>query len=257
VGDTVNPEEDTLRWFENLFYLTSAGGKKVGIIHDVDRMQQAAQNAFLKTLEEPPGNTLFMLTTGNPSKLLPTTVSRCQLIMLITNKCSYALNHMERLKNILRELQFNSSGNLIKAERCAREIVNISAKIDSEAQKIVGAKWSEQLERAAEELEAPALKRMKNRIDAAERAEYLRQRTYFISAIHTWFAQVFHIASGASADRIANPELFEGIQLPDRISPSGAFKALEHAEKLTYDLNYNIKEELALRVFCLNVAMNS
>lgn len=57
----------------------SAGGHKVGIIHECDRMNVAAANIFLKTLEEPPANTSLLLLTTRPHALLPTIRSRCQL----------------------------------------------------------------------------------------------------------------------------------------------------------------------------------
>lgn len=53
---------------------------KVAIVFDAERMclgAAAAANAFLKTLEEPPAHTLILLTSGRPSMLLPTIVSRC------------------------------------------------------------------------------------------------------------------------------------------------------------------------------------
>jgi len=51
---------------------------RVFIIQDADRMGIPAQNHLLKTLEEPPGRSLFMLITELPGALLPTTRSRCQ-----------------------------------------------------------------------------------------------------------------------------------------------------------------------------------
>lgn len=53
------------------------GGKKIAIIEPADAMNEKAQNALLKTLEEPKGDTLFFLLTATPEKLLPTIVSRC------------------------------------------------------------------------------------------------------------------------------------------------------------------------------------
>jgi len=44
----------------------------------VDRLNAAAGNALLKTLEEPPGNALLILITDNPGVVLPTVLSRCQ-----------------------------------------------------------------------------------------------------------------------------------------------------------------------------------
>jgi DNA polymerase III subunit delta' len=58
------------------------GGWKVGVIISADRMESAAANAFLKTLEEPPRQSLFILQTDAPDSILPTIISRCQSISL-------------------------------------------------------------------------------------------------------------------------------------------------------------------------------
>jgi DNA polymerase-3 subunit delta' len=50
---------------------------KVFIIEDAERMLPASSNALLKVLEEPPSDTYIILTSSEPSKLLPTIVSRC------------------------------------------------------------------------------------------------------------------------------------------------------------------------------------
>ncbi|MDD3679652.1 MAG: hypothetical protein PHX72_02265, partial [Candidatus Shapirobacteria bacterium] len=52
------------------------------LIHHAQNLTPEAQNAFLKTLEEPPSNTLIILTTNNIHQLLPTIASRCQIIRL-------------------------------------------------------------------------------------------------------------------------------------------------------------------------------
>ena len=51
------------------------GRQKVGIIADADRLQPHAANAFLKTLEEPPGNSLLLLLSALPEALPDTIVS--------------------------------------------------------------------------------------------------------------------------------------------------------------------------------------
>lgn len=60
----------------------SAGGHKVALLHECDRMHTTAANVFLKTLEEPPANTTLLLLTTRPHALLPTIRSRCQLFRL-------------------------------------------------------------------------------------------------------------------------------------------------------------------------------
>ncbi len=59
-----------------------SGGWKVGIVAGADRMQPAAANAFLKSLEEPGPNTLYLLLTDQPDLVLPTIVSRTQRVDL-------------------------------------------------------------------------------------------------------------------------------------------------------------------------------
>jgi DNA polymerase III delta prime subunit len=56
---------------------SSRQGWRIAVLDDCDRMTDAAENAFLKTLEEPPENTLLILVTSRPLSLLPTTASRC------------------------------------------------------------------------------------------------------------------------------------------------------------------------------------
>lgn len=56
------------------------GDRKVFIIIDSDQMTQEAGNCLLKTLEEPPEDTVFILTTSYITRILPTVMSRCQVV---------------------------------------------------------------------------------------------------------------------------------------------------------------------------------
>src|SRR5436190_17780105 len=55
---------------------------RVALLANAERMTEAAQNCLLKTLEEPPPNTVLILTTAYADHLLPTCLSRCQVIAL-------------------------------------------------------------------------------------------------------------------------------------------------------------------------------
>ncbi|MCS3749569.1 DNA polymerase-3 subunit delta' [Salinibacter ruber] len=54
------------------------GAYKVNVLIDAEKMREEAANTFLKLLEEPPPQTVFLLTTNRPEQLLPTILSRCQ-----------------------------------------------------------------------------------------------------------------------------------------------------------------------------------
>lgn len=59
-----------------------AGPGHAVIVRHAHTMTTEAQNAFLKTIEEPPGNTVIVLETDQPDALLPTILSRCHLVRL-------------------------------------------------------------------------------------------------------------------------------------------------------------------------------
>ena len=59
-----------------------SGGWKVGVISGADRLRAESANAFLKSLEEPPPKTMYLLLTDQPDAILPTIVSRTQRIDL-------------------------------------------------------------------------------------------------------------------------------------------------------------------------------
>ncbi len=61
-----------------LSYKVHEGRYKVAVVIDADALRVEAANAFLKLLEEPTPDTVFILTTARPDRLLPTVLSRCQ-----------------------------------------------------------------------------------------------------------------------------------------------------------------------------------
>jgi len=56
---------------------------KIAIITCAEKMTEEAQNAMLKTLEEPPQNTIILITTSDTNKLLRTIISRCQVLDIL------------------------------------------------------------------------------------------------------------------------------------------------------------------------------
>ncbi len=71
----------SIRMLENRIKLSpNEGNYKIYIIENAETMVVQAANAFLKTLEEPPHDTIIILTTSKPNSLLPTILSRCQKV---------------------------------------------------------------------------------------------------------------------------------------------------------------------------------
>ena len=72
-----NSVDDIRDLREKVAYAPVSGHHKVYILDEAHMLTTAAWNAFLKTLEEPPPNTIFVLATTEANKVLPTVVDRC------------------------------------------------------------------------------------------------------------------------------------------------------------------------------------
>jgi DNA polymerase-3 subunit delta' len=73
---------DQVRGLRTLFATgTSMGNRRVILVDAIDDMERGAANALLKSLEEPPETTIFILVSHAPGRLLPTIRSRCRTLM--------------------------------------------------------------------------------------------------------------------------------------------------------------------------------
>ncbi len=95
-----NSVDDIRNLIDQVRYAPQSGKYKVYIIDEVHMLSNAAFNAFLKTLEEPPSYAIFILATTEKNKVIPTILSRCQI---------YDFNRIEiiDIKNKLREILDN------------------------------------------------------------------------------------------------------------------------------------------------------
>ena len=84
---------DVIAWVSQT---AQRSGKKVVIVNPADQMNHQSANALLKCLEEPAGDSLIMLVTSHPGRLLPTIRSRCQLVDFHIPSRSKALDWLQQ-----------------------------------------------------------------------------------------------------------------------------------------------------------------
>lgn len=95
------------------FVKAHSASHRVFIIEDANRMNEQAQNALLKVLEEPPKNVIFILLTPSKTVLLDTIISRCALLSL-TNEYSNDIPHYETASKFIDLLISGSEYEMLK-----------------------------------------------------------------------------------------------------------------------------------------------
>ena len=119
-GKEINPDEDV-------------AFNKIYIIDEVHMLSQAAFNAFLKTLEEPPAHAIFILATTEKHKIIPTILSRCQIFDF---KRIGVLDIKNYLKKIAAQESINADDDALhiiaqKADGALRDALSIFDRVVS------------------------------------------------------------------------------------------------------------------------------
>jgi DNA polymerase III delta' subunit len=83
-ASSADPRPGVLELIDELSFMPMEGGARVAIVEGAHRMNEDAQNALLKTLEEPPSGVVIVLCADDEDRLLPTIRSRCQRIRVGT-----------------------------------------------------------------------------------------------------------------------------------------------------------------------------
>jgi len=130
-----NGVEDVRNLVERVRYVPQQGSKSVYIIDEVHMLSNAAFNAFLKTLEEPPPHAIFILATTEKHKILPTILSRCQKFDFKRIKVEDIANRLEYIAkeediayetDALHLIGLKADGGLRDALSIFDQIVNFS-----------------------------------------------------------------------------------------------------------------------------------
>ncbi len=115
-----NIKISTIRNIKRSINLTGLPGKvKTYIISNCDKMNAASSNSLLKILEEPPANSLLILTTSKLNSLLPTITGRCQKIKFDSISKPEMIEYLRKKDDCLKESEINfytelSEGSITK-----------------------------------------------------------------------------------------------------------------------------------------------
>jgi len=211
---------DRIRDLRDATALRPAFGKrKVVVLEEADRMTEDSQNCALKTLEEPAGNTLLILTAVNGRRFLPTILSRCQRVTfrhvpavalrewLATRDTPTAdADLLTRLAEGRpgRGVRLGSDRQLWEARR------NVAALVEQlvRAHPLEAMRLGEEVMELAEQLwteepDVPAFTELKG----TDRTRAVRSKCCeVVDWMTSWFHDLLLLALGATADRVINAD---------------------------------------------------
>ena len=119
------------RLIEPMSTTAFSGGWKVGVIVGADRLELAAANSFLKSLEEPPPKTLYLLLTDQPDSILPTIISRTQRIDLPMPSGVLEGDAYDSVADVMRA---KVGGGTFEKARAGRRLAEILGELKAEAE---------------------------------------------------------------------------------------------------------------------------
>ena len=253
LGDFSKPEANTLRDFITRLNLTSFSGVKIGLIHDADRLIDA-ENALLKTLEEPPPNVVLILLSGNPLKLLPTTRSRCWQLALTENQTNYLYPGADTVFAALSALATAPDRGLELGMNTANTIIAVAKALNTAAAAEIDELWHERLAQAAE-LDPSYRKNMEARRDSEAIGRYLKHRELLLDSIFAFAAGLDMLAAGVPLSELPNPAMFASLPPSPQFNRESVDTFTAAGREIIQNLRFNIKEELVLIAGLLPIAI--
>lgn len=223
------------------------GQRKVGLLIDAERMTVQASNAFLKTLEEPTGDSLLLLLTGAPDALLQTIISRCIPVNLREPPKLEWADHELALLNLLRDRVTGERADAIGALRLARQFQAMLVQAKERVEKMHDTELKGEEKQYKQTTDGAWLGERETYHAAAAQAEYLQARVALIELLSSWWAAVLRVKYGRPQPlpdeyRPSIERLAERMETPD------VLKRLEALEQMRGHLERNIQEPLALDV---------
>ena len=227
-----------------LDYLPAGNRKKLYIIPDADRMDSAAANSLLKSLEEPPPHAILLLTTANESALLPTIRSRCVPLWFSPLSRDAVATFLERC-GVGRD----SKERLARAA-IAKGSPGAAMRLDLERYLRVRDALLEILAAGIEGRESAALFSQAQKLTGGE--ETLEN---LIEVIYSLFQDILHIETKVNGEPLRNtdqPRMLS--ELARWLGVRGVMKAMTALEEMERNLRRNIPSRLSVEAFAMSLA---
>src|SRR5436305_7867736 len=174
------------------------GRRKVAIIAEADRLQPQAANAFLKTLEEPPANSLLLLLSALPEALPDTIVSRCISIPLAANGEEIETPERGQLVELLRGTARDSTWGVEQAYKVASGMQSLLGTIREQIKSQTAEALKEEEARYRNSTDGAWLEDREDYYKALSESRYLQRRAVLVEVLLEWWSDVLRACSGVT-----------------------------------------------------------
>ena len=240
---------EQIREFEHSLQMRSLlGGQKIGIIVDADRLNGNAANAFLKTLEEPPGHTHLLLLSSAPEQMLETILSRCLEIPLRSLEQRGPSPLQERLLAALQHHARHATPGLVEALTLVREFQSLLAEAREALQSETGAALKAEEQHYKQTSDARAwLDDREDYYKALVESRYQGVRQGLLETLEQWWADALRQQAAAPTPLDYPDFAADTATLGERHSTAALLRKAAALEKLREHLaNPGVQEPLAL-----------
>jgi DNA polymerase-3 subunit delta' len=246
---------DQIRDLEHALQMQASGrARKVAIISDADRMQPQAANAFLKTLEEPPNNSLLLLLTSLPEALPDTIRSRCLSLALTSPTETISSSEEREVVELLNVFATEKTGGdgVLEAFRLAQSFQRLLARIREKIQEENAAALKNEEARYKKTTDGAWLDNREDHYKALTESAYLQQRARLVETLFFWWSDVLRASTGIVRRELPEAEAATNA-MAARLTTAEILRRLRRLEELRDQLGRNIQESLALEVAFLNI----
>jgi DNA polymerase III subunit delta' len=230
----------------------SNGRRKVAIISDADRLQPQAANAFLKTLEEPPKDSLLLLLSALPEALPETILSRCIAIPLASNDELQNKEEEEELVKLLRQAAREHTWTIQFAYRLAQEFQRLLRAVREEVKRETDNALNQEERRYRDATDGAWLEEREQYYKALTESLYLQRRAGLIEKLFAWWSDVLRSSNGVAPRNLPDAKN-ETDALAKRFSSAEILRRIRFLEELRDHLGRNIQEALAIEVAFLTI----
>jgi len=244
---------DQIRGLERALQLRSSGNhKKIGIIRDADRMQTQAANAFLKTLEEPPQNSLLLLLTALPQALPETIVSRCLSLPLRSSSETPLSVPEEQLLQLLCATAQENRHGVERAYRVSQGMQGLLNAIREQIRDEHTAALKREETRYRQTTDGGWLSEREDYYKALTESVYREQRSRLIETLFLWWADVLRAKVG-EAGRLLDSCANATAKIAAPLNIAEVLKRIRRLEEMRDHLNTTAQEALVLEVGCMHI----